>query len=85
MWNLCYRIYLPEFNAKNRIEIDAKITELRRFKVAIFTCFEKSNQEKIELGDNEASAEVTSRGQQEENFHTKLYKINSILQPKWLI
>lgn len=56
--------------------------ELRRFKVAIFTCFEKSNQEKIELGNNEASAEVTSQGQQEENFHTKLYKINSILQPK---
>lgn len=47
-----------------------------------FYCFEKSNQEKIELGDNEASAEVTSRGQQEENFLTKLFKTNSILQPK---
>lgn len=56
--------------------------ELRRFKVAIFTCFGKSNQEKTELGDNEASAEVKSRNQQEGNFFTKLYKLNSIFQPK---
>lgn len=50
-----------------------------RLRMAIFTCFEKSNQERIELSDNEASAKVASRGQQEENFHTKLNKINSIL------
>lgn len=50
--------------------------ELRR--VRIFTCFEKFNQEKIELGDNEASEEVMSRArsQQEENFLRK---------PRWLI
>lgn len=30
-----------------------------RFKAAIFTCFDKSNQMKIELSDNEASSEVT--------------------------
>lgn len=69
--NLCHRNYLPEFDAKNCIETNANITELRRFKMTIFTCFEKSNQEKIELHDNEGSAEVPSRGQQEEK---NLYK-----------
>lgn len=29
---------------KNRSEIDAKITELRRFKVSLLTCFGKSYQ-----------------------------------------
>lgn len=82
MRSLCHRIYLPEFNAKNRIEIDAKITEFHRFKVAIFICFAKSIQEKIELRDNEASVEVTSQCQQEGNFLIKLNKINSILQAK---
>lgn len=48
---------------KKRIEIDAQITEFRRFKVAFSTCFGKSNQDKIELGDNEVSAEVTLQGQ----------------------
>lgn len=36
----------------------------------------KQIQEKTELGENEASAEVTSRGQQERNFFTKLYKFD---------
>lgn len=67
---------------KKRIEIHAKIMELRRFKVAIFTCFGKPNQKNTELGDNEASAEGTTRGQQERNFFTKLYKLHSIFQPK---
>lgn len=75
MWILFQRIYLTEFNAKNSIEIDAKRTELRRFKVAISTSFEKSDQEKVELGDNEASAEVNLIDQQEGNFLIKLYKI----------
>lgn len=30
--------FLLEFNAKNRTEIDAKLTEFRHFKVAHFTC-----------------------------------------------
>lgn len=79
MWTLYQRIYLTEFNAKNSIEIDAKRTELRRFKVALSTAFEKSDQDKVELGDNEALAEVNLQDQQEGNFLIKLYKINSIL------
>ena len=63
---------------KNRMKIDAKNNGVTLF----FTCFGKSNQEKTELGDNEASAEVTSRGQHDGNFLTKLYKLNSIFQPK---
>jgi hypothetical protein len=50
--------YVIKFIYKNFMQkIDAKITVLCRFKLAIFTCFEKSNQGKIELGYNEASEE----------------------------
>lgn len=74
--NLCHRNYLPEFNAKHCIETNANITELRRFKVTFFTRFEKSNQEKIELRDNEGSAEVRSTGMK---LPYKAIQINSIL------
>lgn len=50
--------------------------------INISICFRKSNQEKIELGDNAALAEVMSRGQQEGSFLTKLYKIYLILTAK---
>lgn len=36
--NLFTDFLLLEFNAKNCTEIDAKLTEFRHFKVAIFTC-----------------------------------------------
>lgn len=75
MWTLFQRIYLPELNAKNSIEIDAKRTELRRFKVAISTSFEKSDQEIVELGDGEALAEVNLQDQQDGNFLIKQYNI----------
>lgn len=42
-------------------QIDAKLTEFRHFKVAIFTFSDKFNQKNKEWGDNEASEEVTSR------------------------
>lgn len=61
---------------KNRINIDRKITELRRVR--------KSNQNKIEVGDNAALADVMSRGQQEGYFLTKLYKMNLILTAKMI-
>lgn len=56
---------MPQKNQKkktneknNKTKQKKNKTELSRFKAAIFNCFEKSNQMKIELSDNEASAEV---------------------------
>lgn len=55
---------MPQKNQKKKNQIkkttkqNKNKTELSRFKAAIFNCFEKSNQMKIELSDNEASAEV---------------------------
>lgn len=47
--NLLTIFFLLEFNAKKtRTEIDAKLTEFRHFKVAIFTCSDKSNQKNKE-------------------------------------
>lgn len=43
--------------------------------MAISTSFEKSDQEKVELGDGEALAEVNLQDQQDGNFLIKLYKI----------
>lgn len=56
--------------------------KLRHFNMAIFTSFEKSNQEELEFGDKKASTKVMSLGQQEEFFFTKLYEMNSIVQQK---
>lgn len=39
---------LLEFNAKKPAQIDAKLTEFRHFKVAIFTFSDKSNQKNKE-------------------------------------
>lgn len=52
-------------NLSIKIYHRCKNNKFRRIKVAIFTFFKKSKQEKITFGDNEASAEVTSRRQQE--------------------
>lgn len=65
MWNVCHKIYLPEFNAQNGIEINANITELCRFKVAVFTSYEKSDQKKKVLRANKSWTEVTLQGQHE--------------------
>lgn len=47
-----------QIKKNNKTKQKKNKTELSRFKAAIFNCFEKSNQMKIELSDNEASAEV---------------------------
>lgn len=49
---------------KNRIRNRCKNNGVTSLQSTYFYLFWKSNQEKTELGDNEASAEETSRGQQ---------------------